>query len=185
MSRKAAYNFGSVAYKYDSLDFDYEEGLGDGTYGAQASPARKGKPKRQLGVVPGGAHGRDQERSTEHALAAKVAKATVAAVVVFAAIGFGRITLSAATVAEALEAREITTNLEIVRSNISDLEVQQSSLSNPTRIKTEAAELGMAAPATSTVIDISGDVVVTDEDGNLSLTGSIASLSAQGSETLG
>ena len=170
MSRNAAYNYDSVAYKYDSFDYAYE------------APEPKQQPARRVGVIPGGAHGRATEQSPAHALAMKVAKATVAAVVVFAGIGFGRITLSAATVAEALEAREINTHLETVRSTISDLEVQQSSLSNPTRIKTEAAALGIASPTTSSVIDISGDVVATDEKGNLSLSDSIKALESAGSE---
>lgn len=170
MSRNAAYNYGSVAYKLDAHDYAY------------SAPEPKRESKRKLGVIPGGAHGRSTEKSAAHALAVKVAKLTVAAVVIFAGIGFARITLSAATVAEALEAREITTNLESVRSTINDLEVKQSSLSNPTRIKTAAADLGMASPTTSTVIDISGDIVATDAEGNLSLTDSIEALASAGAQ---
>lgn len=168
MSRNAAYNYDSVAYKYDSFDYAYE------------APAPEQKPARRVGVIPGGAHGRAAEKSPAHQLAAKVAKATVAAVVLFAGIGFGRISLSAATVAEALEAREINTHLETARSTISELEVAQSSLSNPTRIKAEAAALGMASPASTSVIDISGDVAVTDAEGNLSLSESIKALEGAG-----
>lgn len=168
MSRNAAYNYDSVAYKFDSIDYAYE------------APEPKQNPARRVGVIPGGAHGRAAEKSPAHELALKLAKATVAAVVVFAGIGFGRITLSAATVAEALEAREINTHLETARSEISDLEVKQSTLSNPTRIKNAAEELGMASPATTSVIDISGDVVATDEKGNLSLSDSIKALDGAG-----
>ena len=170
MSRNAAYNYGSVAYKLDAHDYAY------------GSPAPKRESKRKLDVIPGGGQGQSTEKSAAHELAIKVAKVTVAAVVLFAGIGFARITLSAATVAEALEAREITTNLESVRSTISDLEVKQSSLSNPTRIKAAAADLGMASPETATVIDISGDIVATDEKGNLSLSDSIKALESAGAE---
>lgn len=170
MSRNAAYNYGSVAYKHDAYDYAY------------TAPEPKREPKRKLGVIPGGAHERSTEKSAAHELAVKVAKLTVAAVVIFAGIGFARISLSAATVTEALEAREVTRNLETIRSTINDLEVKQSFLSNPTRIKTAAAELGMASPATSTVIDLSGDIVVTDAEGNLSLTDSIEALQGAGAK---
>ena len=170
MSRNAAYNYDSVAYKYDSLDYAY------------ASPAKKREEERRVGVIPGGAHGRAPEKSTIHQVAIKAVKATVVAVIVFAGIGFGRITLSSLTVGEAIEAREISMHLETMRSTISDLEVAQSSLSNPVRIKTAAAELGMSSPSSVAVIDISGDVVVTDEEGNLSLSDSIRALQSAGAE---
>lgn len=170
MSRNAAYNYGSVAYKHHAYDYAY------------SAPEPKRESKRKLGVIPGGAHERSPEKSAAHALAVKLAKLTVAAVVIFAGIGFARISLSAATVAEALEAREINTNLEMIRSTISDLEVKQSFLSNPTRIKTAAAELGMASPTTSTVIDISGDIVAIDAEGNLSLSESLKALESAGAQ---
>ena len=170
LSTNAAYNYDSVAYKYDAYEYDY------------SAPEPKKQPKRRVDVIPGGAHGRSTEQSPAHQLAVKAAKVTVAAVILFAGIGFARISFSAATVAEALEAREINTHLEAARSTINDLEVKQSSLSNPARIKTAAAELGMASPATTTVIDISGDIVVTDEKGNLSLSDSIKALESAGSE---
>lgn len=162
MSRNAAYNYDSVAYKRDGY--------------AYAEPAPSRQPTRRVDVIPGGAHGRAADKSPAHSLAVKMAKATVAAAVVFAGVGFGRITLSAATVAEALEAREVSSQLETARSSISDLEVQQSSLSNPTRIKNEAAALGMSSPEATSVIDLSGDIVATDEQGNLSLSGSMKAL---------
>ncbi len=52
------------------------------------------------------------------------------------------------------------------RTEGNDLEVAQSMLSNPTRIKVEATALGMGAAADVEKIDLSGDVVVTDDVGN-------------------
>ena len=164
MSRNAAYNYDSVAYKYDSLDYAY------------SAPSPKREKERRVGVIPGGAHGRAPERSAVQQVAIKAVKATVAAVIIFAGIGFGRITLSSLTVGEAIEAREINMHLETMRSTISDLEVAQSSLSNPVRIKAAAAELGMSSPSTISVIDISGDVVVTDAEGRLALSDSIKAI---------
>jgi cell division protein FtsL len=99
------------------------------------------------------------------------------AAALFLVIGFGRITLDSATCALAMEASDISTQIELVRDGSNSLEVEQSTLSNPTRIKEEAAKLGMVSPESTTFIDISGDVVVTDENGRLSLSGSIDALS--------
>ncbi len=157
MANNQPYNSGSVAYKYDAV------------------PA---EPKRRVDVIPGGGKDRASVVSPSHALALRVAKLTVAAVLVFAFVGFVRVSLNAATVAEALEAREVSSLLEDSRSSISELEVMQSSLSNPTRIKAEAALLGMGSPESTSVLDLSGDIVATDGEGNLSLSGSLDALAA-------
>lgn len=156
------YIYGTAAYKQDAYQRD------------DWAPVERREPKRRVDVIPGGAKGRAVEESPAHAFAMRVAKITVAVAVVFAGIGVGRVTLSAATVAEALDAREVKNQLEDARSSINQLEVMQSSLSNPTRIKTEAAALGMASATDSVVLDLSGDVVATDEAGNLSLSGSLS-----------
>jgi cell division protein FtsL len=76
----------------------------------------------------------------------------------------------------AMEASDISTQIELARDGSNTLEVEQSTLSNPTRIKEQAAALGMTTSETTTFIDISGDVVVTDETGRLSLSSSIDAL---------
>ena len=50
----------------------------------------------------------------------------------------------------------------------------QSSLSNPSRIKSEATALGMAAPESTSKIVLPEDIVATDGSGNLSLSQSLA-----------
>lgn len=161
MSDYQPYVYGSVAYKQEVYERE------------DWAPVEKREPTRRVDVIPGGAKSHAKETSPAHAFALKVAKVTVALAVTFAAVGIGRVTLSAATVAEALEAREVKNMLEDARSSINQLEVMQSSLSNPTRIKTEAAALGMASATDSVVLDLSGDVVATDDDGNLSLSDSL------------
>lgn len=185
MSTNAAYRFERDAFERRSQG--YAAGVAaDAAYVyGSAAPKRAPQPTRRIDVVSGGARGRAVEESPSHAFAIKVAKATVALVAVFAIIGFGRVTLNAATVAEALEGRQVSTQLEDARSAISELEVQQSSLSNPTRIKAEAAALGMVSPETTHVIDLSDDVVVTDEGGNLLLSESIESVAAIASDGSG
>ncbi len=157
MANYQTYNRGSVAYKLD------------------VAPASQ---ERRVDVIPGGGRQRESAASASHALALRIAKVTLAVALVFAFVGFVRISLSAATVAEAIEAREVSSLLETSRSSINELEVEQGALSNPTRIKAEAALLGMASPDSSVVLDLSGDVVVTDAQGNLSLSGSLEALEA-------
>ena len=97
--------------------------------------------------------------------------------VLFAVIGFARVAISAATVTTSIESQQLAGQINDARTEGSDLEVTQSMLSNPTRIKAEAAALGIGAAADVENIDLSGDVVVTDEAGNLSLSGSVAAVS--------
>jgi cell division protein FtsL len=99
----------------------------------------------------------------------------VAAVVcvLFVAIGVCRVTLTSASVATALEVDQLATSIDSARVSGKALEVEQSTLANPTRIKSEAAALGMVAGQYTSVIDISGDVVALDAAGNLSISESI------------
>lgn len=156
------YTYGNLAYKTSQLQ-SYAE--------AEAQPKTSAKPKPRIDVVPGG---RSKEAGNPaHALAVNIAKLMVGALCIFAIVGFARVSLSAATVAEALQEREVTSLLEDARSSISELEVAQSSLSNPTRIKAQAAALGMAPATDVGVLDIKADIVAVDSDGALSLTASM------------
>lgn len=145
-------------------------------YGQPARTQRKQRDvQRDVNVMPGG---RTETRTVSPA--ALFAVKTFALVLVFLALlGCVRITLSSATVTTALETRELSSQIDTARSEGSKLEVAQSSLSNPTRVKDAATALGMYAPAYVANIDISGDVVVLDAAGSLSLSGSAAVL-AQG-----
>lgn len=131
----------------------------------------------EIGVIPG----QSRQVQAEPLPASLVFLAKVVAVVlaVVAVLACGRIALSSATVTTALETRELSSQIETARSEGNALEVVQSSLSNPTRVKDAATLLGMSAPAYVASIDLSGDVVVTDAQGNLSLSGSAAVI-AQG-----
>lgn len=82
MSQRPAYNYGSTARK---LDRTLEA------------------PRHGIEVMPGGAR---QERAASSG-AILFAKLLIAFIVAFAAIGCVRITLSSATVATAMEARQI------------------------------------------------------------------------------
>ncbi len=126
-------------------------------------------PRRGIQVMPGGG----REERTASSLAIVFARVLVALIVAFAAIGWVRISLASATVSVALEASQLKDDISDARDVGSQLEVTQSSLANPTRVKRDALALGMRSPASASFIDISGDVVVRDEDGRLSLSGTV------------
>ena len=93
---------------------------------------------------------------------------------VLALVAFARIALTAAAVNVEIESKSYDSLIDTARSEGSSLEVAQSSLSNPSRIKSEATALGMAAPESTSKIVLPEDIVATDGSGNLSLSQSLA-----------
>ncbi len=156
MSAYPAYNYDSTARKLDRHE------------------------RRPFEVVPGGR--RDPNEDAASSAVMLFAKAVIIGIVVFALLGALRITLSSATVALALETKQLDTQIEDARDFGNSLEVKQSTLSNPTRIKSEADRIGMSTPASTTFIDISGDIVETDASGALSLSLSVAAASDQAAQ---
>lgn len=99
---------------------------------------------------------------------------TIAVVLVFiAAFAFVRITLSSLSVTAAIESRELNNLIETARAEGAQLEVRQSALASPERIRIQAASMSLINPEATMVIDLSGDIVVTDGEGNLSLSDSL------------
>ena len=79
----------------------------------------------------------------------------------------------------ALETRSLQTSIETARAEGNELEVSQSVLANPSRIKAQATALGMAAPAPVQRADHAvSDIVATDGAGSLSLSESVARMRA-------
>lgn len=171
MSAYPAYNYDNLARNLSYSSFGQTQRQ-DHAYPGDFAQS----PLGSIEVIPGGAKGKRTQQNPQASPVMMIAKLIVAAIIAFAGIGFARITFSSMTVAEALEAREITKQLDVARSGISDLEVKQSTLTNPTRIKAKAEALNMASPINPIVIDLSGDVVVADDSGTLLLTDSLAAL---------
>lgn len=119
--------------------------------------------------------------SAPQALPSAMVQAAIAAVAVFvvlAAIGFCRVTLTSASANAAIQAKSLDSQIYEARTSGADLEVLQSSLSNPSRIRIQAAALGMVEPEVVTSINLAGDIVTVDEQGALSLSGSAQALLA-------
>ncbi len=123
-------------------------------------------------VVPGGAP--EQETQAVSSLVAKAVRVLAIVVAAFALVGAVRVTFDSMTISTALEYRQLSRDIDAARTEGNALELEKSTLSNPGRIKTEAHNIGMLSPAQTTYIDLSDDIVVTDDAGNLSLSGSMA-----------
>ena len=96
--------------------------------------------------------------------------------IVIALIAMARVAITSAAASCALETRSLQTSIETARAEGNELEVSQSVLANPSRIKAQATALGMAAPVPeySEQITLSPDIVATDGAGSLSLSESVA-----------
>lgn len=100
-------------------------------------------------------------------------------ILTFTLLCVARVSLSSATVATAMENQEMSNQISTARTEGSSLEIAQSKLAAPSRVKEQAASMGMASPNDVMMIDLSGDVVKTDSNGDLSLSRSIAAATQQ------
>ncbi|MDO5042701.1 MAG: cell division protein FtsL [Slackia sp.] len=146
-------------------------------YGTTA-PDVSSRPAGDFEVIPG--RRRSADVVTLPASVMGIAKVIVAVALVVAMLCCVRVGLSAASVTSSIAAGDLSTKIENARSYGSDLEVQQSRLSNSTHIRVEAASLGMAPPVSTEAVVLPADVVTLDGAGNLSLTGSLKAIANQG-----
>lgn len=134
-------------------------------------PDRPQRPR--VRVVPG-----QKPRTNVQTVPSNVvtlAKAAAVVLVLVSLLCCARIAIASATVSTSIQSQQISNQIDSARSGGSNLEVKQSSLSNPTRVKNEATNLKMAAADSSATIDLGVDVVATDDAGNLSLSRSMQS----------
>ena len=117
-------------------------------------------------------------RAQEQRSSLLVTAARMAAIVLFviAALAFGRIALTNATVTTLIEADSLSSQIEAARSSGVSLEMEQSVLSNNYAINAAAARLGMETPAEVGTLALSPDIVAVNEDGALSLSGTVKNL---------
>lgn len=109
--------------------------------------------------------------------AAKLAAVVLVAIAVFS---FARIALTNAAVTTMIESDGISAQISEARSSGVGLEMEQSVLSSTSAINSAVKRLGMAAPAEVGTLVLDPDVVATDAQGGLSLSGSVKNLVAQG-----
>lgn len=137
------------------------------------APAPRQKPARspRVDVVHG--TGSAPQTSPLSSSALFLAKTVAVVLAVVAVLGIARIALTSAAVSATLSNQELSSQIETARKEGSQLEVAQSSLSNPSRVKMEAGALGMTAPVITYTVTLDQDVVAVDAAGNLSLSESV------------
>ncbi len=154
---------GMPAYRYDH---------------AMAQPSRHAQPTPSVRVVRGRKHSVYPTLSDLHVLAIKVGVALLA---VFLVIGFVRVALASAAYSTASEASSLRAQISDARTTGESLAVQESLLSSPSNIRTEAGNrLSMTSGSATEAMTLSVDPVAIDSDGNLSFAQSVARLASQG-----
>ena len=143
---------------------------------AERAPERQPYRRPDINVVPGG-RAKEQDRPLSPTVYA-AAKLVAGLLVFVAVVAFARVGLSAAAIEAAVEGDELSAQISEAQSDYSYLEVSASVLSNTSRLKQEAAALGMTEVEAVEVITLEADVVTCDEAGNLSLSLSIAQAAA-------
>ncbi|NPD33046.1 cell division protein FtsL [Eggerthellaceae bacterium zg-997] len=144
----------SAQHAYRLTDFEY-------------APARPARP--DVRVLPGG-RGRSQGVAPSLLLVANLA---AVAMIVATLVCFFRIGFASAAVDSLMKGQELTAGIREARSMGNDLEITQTALSNSATIKSAATGMGMVAPEGVGSLSLEKDIVATDAQGALSLSGSI------------
>jgi cell division protein FtsL len=128
------------------------------------------RPTRErISVVPGSRTARAPQAVTP----VLVLKIVLPVMIALMLVAVSYLFISAATVKTSMQAQALSSQIDEARSTGTSLEVTESLLSNPTRVRQQAEALGMSAPSEVGSISMAADVVVTDESGSLSLSGSV------------
>lgn len=145
---------------------------------AAARPARQPESSPSVRVVPGRKHTAYPTLSDGAVLGIK---ALIACVIVFLIIGFVRVGFSSAAYSIASQSSDLRSQISDARTTGESLAVQESLLSNPNNIRTEAQErLSMTAGSSASTMTLSADPVAIDSAGNLSFSESVSRLTAEG-----
>ena len=154
---------GAPAYRYDHM---------------AAEPSRQSSPPPAVRVVPGRRHVANPALSDAWVT---IIKAFIVCLVAFLLIGFVRVGLASAAYSTASQASSLRSDIATARTTSESLAVQESLLSSPSNIRTQADErLKMSAAQPSETITLSADPVAIDSAGNLSFAGSVSRLASQG-----
>lgn len=150
------------------------------------SPSRRGRSYRtraDIRVTPGAGRSArslaQEQQQRSHLLFVAKTVAVVLAIVAF--MGVARVALITATVTTSMQSQALASQIDDAQSDNVALEASQSVLSSSSRIKSEAQSLGLAAPSETQSLTLSDDVVVTGDDGSISLSKSLAAV-AEASE---
>ena len=136
---------------------------------SKSSSSKKHAP--DVRVVRGNRSG---QSTMLHYSTKSIIKIVIAILLSMLVVGFIRIGLVSATVSTSLKNGSISSQIEELKASSSDLEVKQSSLTNPDVIKQRALSMGMSAPEQTQVVTLPADAVATNDKGELSLSAGMA-----------
>jgi cell division protein FtsL len=147
--------------------------MAQAAYRMSAYPEREQERRYRpdVRVVPG-SRNRAEEREDGPGVGTFIALALVA-MFVFAAALIASVTLKTMTSGVLSDTSAIETSMDAIKHESTTLEVQNSSLSNTNIVKAHAEKLGMSLPDEVGTITLEKDIVVLDDSGALSLSGSI------------
>ena len=149
---------GAPAYRYDSYSY------------AETQPRPSYRP--EINVIPG-----QGPVKTISPAVTLVIRVIVAVFIIMLVAGGVRVYLDSTAVSTSMANDQLAMDLNTVRAQGSELEIQASNLSNPAYVRDYAkSKLGMAAPTTVETMSLGEDVVVVDESGALSLSGSLSAI---------
>lgn len=153
-----AYRSTNAAYAYDMQPQSYSGGLG--STAPSLAPQEVSRPR--FDVLTGAGREADQQASP---VFLSVIKVLCALVIVFAAVGVARVSLTSATAATLNANAEMNSKLEQGRETSSNLEVMRSVYGSDSRIRDIAgATLGMVDADHSVTLDFAGDVKASSND---------------------
>ena len=141
------------AYDFDDMHESRVSGLG-------AQRVRVIKPRRLENTI--------SKRFT------KFARIAILVGLFLGAILFARLGLQAATIGVMSQSDEVEAQIGQVRTDSVNLEVEKSTASNHTNLKKAAKKLGMTNPTYTETLELEDDIVAYDEEGELSLSDSLA-----------
>lgn len=134
---------------------------------AYRQPAARPEFQPRIQAQPG--YGRSAATEVLSSTFMVLVRLAAVAMVLFAVVFIGRIALNSATVNSMLEANDISADISIARSVGNTLEMEESTLASPARIKAKAKSMKMYDPEYAEVIVLPQDVVCVDETGSLSM----------------
>ena len=138
-------------------------------------PARKPAPAPQKTMIETAWETRDEAVTAFNALPSHVVLAIVTAIfiVALAVVSFVRIGWNSDTVLVQMKSEELSQTITSTRLAGRLLEVQRGSMVTASRIRVEALYRGMMEPDSTESLVLKPDTIVVDEEGHLSLAGSI------------
>ena len=139
------YHTSNAAYAYD---LQPDTGLFEPAYAPASAPAAPARPR--LDVVTGAGREADQDVSPVFTHVVKVFCLVVA---LFCLVGLARVAIASATAASLNANAELSTKLEGVREESSELEVMRSVYGSSSRIRDLAEGYGMVTPEGNVTLD--------------------------------